>query len=103
MPKLSVKNSLASAVATQEATDEDSNKLPKCQPMMPLSLSVSPASRATATASVLAASEKNFLGRVLKYTPFGNFYLPCKHRKILFFRILPAPSLLSMPVRLTLL
>ncbi|MBD5558304.1 MAG: hypothetical protein HDQ92_07135 [Desulfovibrio sp.] len=28
-PKLSVKNSLASAVATQEATDEDSSKLPQ--------------------------------------------------------------------------
>ncbi|MDE6734254.1 MAG: hypothetical protein K2J64_02160, partial [Desulfovibrio sp.] len=51
----------------------------------------------------LAASEKNFLGRVLKYTPFGNFYLPCQRQKILFLRILPAPSLLSMPVGLALL
>ena len=60
------------------------------QSTQPLSLSVSPASRAKASASALAASEKNFLGRVLKYTPCENFYLPCKRRKILFFRILPA-------------
>ncbi|MDE6734438.1 MAG: hypothetical protein K2J64_03105, partial [Desulfovibrio sp.] len=52
----------------------------------------SPASRATASALLLAASEKNFLGRVLKYTPFGNFCLPCQQQKILFFRILPAPA-----------
>nr|WP_291356143.1 hypothetical protein [Desulfovibrio sp.] len=41
---------------------------------------------------LLAASEKNFLGRVLEYTPCENFYLPCKQQKILFFRILPAPA-----------
>ncbi|MBD5647556.1 MAG: hypothetical protein HDQ89_08050 [Desulfovibrio sp.] len=57
----------------------------KGQSTVPLSLSVSRQSLLTATALVLAASEKNFLGRVLKYTPFGNYFSSLQAPKNLIF------------------